>query len=324
VSSDLRAALRTALAGHVGASVVAAVGIAALVACSPGDRPAAGRDGRATTDSAVSVVDATGRTLRLPRPPRRVVSLVPSATDIIVGLGATAQLVGRTRYDTDRAVAHLPSVGGGLDPSLETLLSLRPDVVIVWGTDGPAATRSMLEQAGVATFAARSEDTTDVFTTTARLGHLLGLDSTAVRLSERMRAELAAVRRSVAGRPSPTVFYVVATTPPTTAGPATFIGQLVEVAGGRLLFSDVAQLWPTVAIEEIVRRQPDVVVLPRGEDALGSPDALRGIAGWRELRAVREGRVVTVPAELMNRPGPRIGEAAALLRDALHPEVGRR
>jgi iron complex transport system substrate-binding protein len=320
VPSHPRAALRAAFVRLVVTSVVGFV-VAALVACSPDDRPAAGGGERASTDSAISVVDATGRTLRLPRPPRHVVSLVPSATDIVVGLGATGQLVGRTRYDTDPAVAHLPSVGGGLDPSLETLLSLHPDVVIVWGADGPAATRSMLEQAGVPTFAARSEDTTDVFTTTARLGRLLGRDSAAARLSERMRAELAAVRRSVAGRRSPTVFYVVATAPPTTAGPTTFIGQLIEVAGGRLLFADVAQLWPTVAIEEVVRRQPDVVVLPRGGDALGSPSALRGMAGWRELRAVREGRVVTVPAELMNRPGPRIGEAAALLRDALHPGV---
>jgi iron complex transport system substrate-binding protein len=295
--------------------------LAILAACAPGDRPAAGSGGQAPADSAVSVVDATGRTLHLPRPPRRVVSLVPSATDIVVGLGGTGQLVGRTRYDTDPAVAHLPSVGGGLDPSLETLLALRPDVVIVWGADGPTATRSMLEQAGVPTFAARSEDTTDVFTTTARLGHLLGRDSVAARLSERMRAEIAAVRRSVAGRPPPTVLYVVASAPPATAGPATFIGQLIGVAGGRLLFPEIEQLWPTVAIEEIVRRQPDVVVLPRGEDPAGSAGALRGMAGWRELRAVRKGRVVTVPAELMNRPGPRIGEAAALLRDALHPEV---
>jgi iron complex transport system substrate-binding protein len=292
-------------------------------ACSGGDRDAAGDRARPAADRA-AVVDATGRAVRLGRPPVRIVSLVPAATDLVVALGASERLVGRTRYDVGPEVAHLPSVGGGLDPSVEALLALHPEVVIVWGTTTPSATRARIDEAGVPTFAVRSEDTTDVFTTTGRLGRLLGRDSAAALLTGRLRAELDAVRRSVAGRPAPTVLYVVSSTPPTTAGPATFIGQLIGVAGGRLLFPEVRELWPTVAIEEIVRRQPDVIVLPHGADPATSVASLRGLAGWRELRAVREGRVVTVPAELMGRPGPRLGAAAALLRDALHPDlVGR-
>jgi iron complex transport system substrate-binding protein len=114
------------------------------------------------------------------------------------------------------------------------------------------------------------------------------------------------------------VFYVVYNDPPMTAGSATFLGQLISLAGGRSIFADLHQSWPTVALEEIVRRQPDVLIVPVGEFRTNTLDRFRRMPGWRDLRAVREGRIVTVPADLSSRPGPAIGEAARVLRDAIH------
>jgi iron complex transport system substrate-binding protein len=299
----------------------AAAALLLLAACDArGDDGAEAGEQPAPDSVAVHAVDDEGREVRLARPARRVVSLVPSATDIAVAVGAAGQLAARTRYDVRPELAHLPSVGGGIDPSLETLVATRPDLVVLWAQEQRSALRAQLEEAGIATFALRTTDTTDVFAAIARLGHLLGRDGPALRVAATVRGELDAVRRSVAGRPTRTVFYVVGSAPPMTAGPQTFVGQLVGVAGGRTAFPDVAQPWPTVAIEEIVRRQPDVVILPVSDAPTTSVAALRDAAGWRELRAVREGRVVTVPADVFGRPGPRMGEAARLLRDALHPE----
>jgi len=98
---------------------------------------------------------------------------------------------------------------------------------------------------------------------------------------------------------------------------------VIEVAGGRNVFADQAALWPTVSIEEIVRRQPDYVVVPRGEQGMERVEAMKRAPGWRELRALREGRGVMVPAEVVNQPGPRLGEAARAMRDAIHPRLGR-
>jgi len=291
---------------------------AALAACG-------GRDDRRRAESAaaaaVSATDDAGRTVRLAAPARRIVSLIPSGTETLVALGAAEQVVGRTDYDTDPAVAALPSVGGGLDPSAEAVLALRPDLVITWESDRSLDLRRRLAEAGIATFALRTRDTADVFRNVERLGRLAGRDSAAAALAARIRSELAAVRASVAGRPAPTVLFVVWPDPPQTAGPETFIAQVIGVAGGRTAFPDLAQDWPQLSLEAIVRRQPDVVLLPVGETR-HTAAMLHDAPGWRDLAAVREGRVAEVPADLVNRPGPHLAAAARAVRDALQRVAG--
>ena len=275
-------------------------------------------DVRAGEAAAITLTDDAGHTVSLPRPARRVVALFPSANETLVALGARDLLVGRTDFDT--ALDSLPSVGGGLDPNLERLAALRPDLVIGWETDRPQL-RERLESLGVPVFSVQTDDTTDVFRTIQNLGRLTGRTRSADSLAAKLRGEIDAVRASVAGLPRPSVFFVVWHDPPMTAGPKTFIGQLIGVAGGTILFPDATQPWPNVSMEEVVKRQPDVVILPVGES--GSPKIdLRG-PGWRELKSLRERGPALVPADLVNRPGPRIGETARLLRDALHPGARR-
>jgi iron complex transport system substrate-binding protein len=235
----------------------------------------------------------------------------------MIALGAGGRLVGRTDFDKGPALDSLPSVGGGLDPNLERLASLRPDLVIGWETHKPQV-RERLRELGIPVFAVRTEDTTDVFRTIRNLGRLTGRAPGADSLAARLRGELEAVRASVAGLPRPSVFFVVWSDPPMTAGPNTFIAQIIGVAGGRTVFPDATQPWPTVSMEEVVRRQPDVVVLPVGES--GSPRIDAGGPGWRELKAMKGRGPVLLPADLVNRPGPGVGETARRLRDALHPE----
>jgi iron complex transport system substrate-binding protein len=269
----------------------------------------------AAAEGAITLTDDAGRTVTLPRPARRIVSLVPSATATLVGLGAAGQLVGRTDFDTDPALDSLPSVGIALDPNLEKLASLRPDLVIGWETHKPQL-RERLTGLGIPVFAVKTEDTTDVFRAIRNLGRLAGRAPTADSMATRLRGELESVRASVEGLPRPSVFFVVWNDPPMTAGPGTFVMQLIGVAGGKPVFPEVKELWPTVSMEEIVRRQPDVVVIPVGES--GTPRFDARSPGWRELRAMRG--PVLIPAELVNLPGPGVGETARRLRDALHPE----
>lgn len=276
----------------------------------------------AAAEGAVAVVDDAGDTVRLPRPARRIVSLIPSANETLLALGAGDRIVGRTRYDEAPELAALPSVGGGLDPSLETLLSLRPELVIAWASEKRSAVRYRLEEMGIPVFAVDPQDTADVFRSIHALGALTGRSPAADSLAASIRGELEEVRTSVAGRPRPSVFFVVWNDPPMTAGPETFVAQLIGVAGGRTVFPDLRANWPQVSMEEIVRRQPEVVVLPVGEDGALSLERLRAAPGWRDLRAVREGRVATVPANLVSRPGPHVGEAARALRDAIGSAAG--
>jgi iron complex transport system substrate-binding protein len=252
---------------------------------------------------------------------RRIVSLFPSATDLLVALGAHDRLVGRTSYDADPALRTLPLVGDAATPSLEAIVRLAPDVVIAWDAVNDDYVREPLAANGIPTISLQAIDTADIFHSIATLGRIAGRDSAAVALAARLRAELDTIRRSVAHRPRRSVFYVAWHDPPMTAGPGTFTGQLVELAGGRMVFSELWTEWPTVSLEEVVRRQPEVLVVPTGDMPPISDDELARLPGWRDLRAVRHRRIVRLPVELVNRPGPRIAEAARALRDALHPEA---
>lgn len=294
----------------------------ALLAACGGDSPARRSAAEAVGDP-VAATDDNGRTVRLAGPARRVVSLVPSATETLLALGARERVVGRTRYDTDPRIADVPSVGGGLDPSVETLLSLRPDLVISWDAGKSPGLRERLEQAGIAVFEVETTDTADVFRNIERLGSLIGRRPASDSLAAAIRLDLRAVRAAVAGRRRPSVLYVVWSDPPTTAGPNTFITQVIGLAGGRTIFPDLRADWPQVSMEEIVRRQPELVLLPVGENRRHSLRRLLDAPGWRELEAVREGRIVEVPADLLSRPGPHLAQAARAMRAALHPDASR-
>ena len=131
-----------------------------------------------------------------------------------------------------------------------------------------------------------------------------------------LRDTFAAVAADVPAGPRPTALYLIAEDPPRTAGPGTFIGQAIEIAGAVPAFPELAEDWPTVALEAVMARSPDVIVLPVGAD-LPAREALAGRPGWRDLAAVREGRIVEIEADLLARPGPDLGRAARVLREGL-------
>jgi iron complex transport system substrate-binding protein len=267
----------------------------------------------------VAVVDAAGATVELARPAARIVSLLPAATETLLALGASDRLVGRTRYDADPRLAHLPSVGGGLDPNLESVVALAPDLVVAWESPSGSPMRERLEAFGIPVFSVASRDTASIFLTIANLGRLTGLSPASDSLARSLREELAAVSASVSEHGRPTVLYVISVDPPIIAGTDNYIAELIEVAGGEpVRISGAARgVSPQVSLEEFVRRQPDVVILPVGPGGVGL-ERLRREPGWRDLAALRNGRAAEVPADLVNRPGPSIGETARLLRDVIH------
>jgi iron complex transport system substrate-binding protein len=270
-------------------------------------------------------MDDAGREVRLAAPARRVVSLLPAGTETLVALGAGELLVGRTRYDTDAAVTHLPSVGGGLDPSLEALTALDPDLVIAFETAGGSPVRARLERMGVPVFAIQTQDTADIFRTISSLGLLTGHGAAADSLSREIRGRLEGVRASVPPGDRPRVLFVAGVDPPIVAGPNTFVMELVGVAGGDPIESlrHVYGNWPQLSFEELVRQDPDVIMIPVGDDPAKSLARLRTTPGWRELRAVRQGNVVTLDADLTNRPGPAIATSAERMGEALRPYIPR-
>ncbi len=279
-------------------------------------------DGSSRTATFATVFDDGGREVRVAAPPTRIISLIPAVTETVIALGAIDRLVARTAFDTDPAIADLPSTEQALIPNIEWLARFQPELVVAWADGQSRAIVARLGELGVPVYGAAIETIDDVDATIRRMGRLLGLEPRADSLAEAVRAELDAVRAAVAGRERPSVFYLVGRDPIMTAGPGTFVHEVIETAGGRNIFADARSGWPQVSLEEVVHRQPDVIVMPLGEwNAAGALERLRTAPGWRDLRAVREGRVYAVDAEAFNRPGPRVGRVARQLAGLLHPSA---
>lgn len=271
---------------------------------APGDGDATAVD--PVVGAEVVVRDQAGREIHLPAPPDRVVSLVPAATGVVLALGQGHRLVGRTDYDRDPRLEAIPSVGGGLHPSLERLASLEPGIVIRFEGDQDRATPSALDRAGIPHLAVRPDRLDDVFAMIELVGRTLDVQARAEALAEELRGELETVRERVGERTPVRTLFLLGGDPPWVAGPGTFIHELVEIAGGRnVLVEGEVPLYGPMSVEEIVQREVDLLLIPEGGQV---PSGLRRF------------EVMRVSGDVQS-PGVGLGGAARELSRALHPEV---
>lgn len=300
--------------GRVSLAAAASLAVAFAALAVPA-RPLKAQPG---TDA---VTDALGRDVGLEDAPYgRIVSLVPSVTDLLVALGAAERLVGRTRYDTGAEVRDLPSVGGPLTPGLERLVGLRPELVIAWPDARERGAGARLEELGPAVYFAESSSVGSVDRLLRDLGALVGRRAAADSLRRVLACQLRAVARAVEDRPPVRAAHLIWPDPLFAAGAGSYLDSLMRVAGGRNALGDAPGAWPRVSLEVLVAARPEVILLGGGADH-GVWTALRERPAWRGLEAARAGRVHPVPPELFHRPGPELGRAATLLARRLHPGV---
>jgi iron complex transport system substrate-binding protein len=255
-------------------------------------------------------VDAAGDTLRLEASPERIVALVPSVTRVIEELGEAARLVGRTRYDTATAFADLPSVGAGMGPDYEALVALGADLVVYFVGASDPETPAQLERLGLRRFGVRPDDLDDVVELYGIFGAMLGRSDRGRRLAASLRATLDSVRvatAAVGGAPLG-VTYLLDGDPPWAAGRATYIGQLVELAGGSLLPADLPPLYAQISPEGLIRADIDVILLS-GDSNI-------------DPRLVEGRRLERIP-DWVEVPGPEVRAAAWVIAEALHPGLDR-
>jgi iron complex transport system substrate-binding protein len=249
----------------------------------------------------------------------RVVSISPSTTEALAAIGARSVLVGRSRYcDFPPDVIGVPIVGGYVDPSYEAILALSPDLVTgARGPSGPALSETLAAR-GIATYFPETESFAGVLAMLRGLGERTGHERDAEGLVLRIEADEATVERAVRALPAVKVLLVFGVSPIVAAGPGGFPDEMVRRAGGVNVVA-AGGAYPTLGMEHVLGLDPDVVV----DAAWGEEKARIGpeLPGWRELRAVREGRVVVLRDEVILRPGPRIAAGLALLAKALHPDA---
>ncbi|HUP89184.1 MAG TPA: helical backbone metal receptor [Longimicrobiales bacterium] len=263
-------------------------------------------------NTSIAVTDDAGQTVRLAQPATRVVSLLPTVTDLIIAMHQEHRLIARTDYDKDPAVAALPSIGGGLTPSVEWLADKKPDLVISWPDRGSRSLVTQMQGIGIPVFGVASDTIANTYAATERLGILLGAKPAADSLVNSIRSQLDSVHNGVGNQRRVRVAYVVSVTPTTVVGPHTFIDELITIAGGENIFADFEKQYAEASLEELIRRDPDVIIIAR-EEAFDARQELSRTPGWRDLRAVRNGHVYRVDANAFNRSGPGMPNAARTL-----------
>ena len=267
------------------------------------------------TSSVRAAADDFGDTLRLGAAPQRIVSLNPSTTELVFAIGAGRRLVGRTTFDRwpDAAIA-VADLGPGLRPNVEAVLAARPDLVLLYASDDNRDAARRIRAAGVATAAYRVDRIADFRRVTLALGALTG-DSLAARATvDSVDATIARVRAATASLPRPSVFWPLYDQPLLATGGGSFLNELIDVAGGRNVYGFMAEPSPRITVEDLLKRDPEVILLSPESRARYVSDPR-----WRALRAVREHRLLAVDTTVVYRPGPRLGEAARSIAQLLHP-----
>lgn len=257
------------------------------------------------------------------RVPQRIISLIPAVTEMLFAIGAGDQVVGVSSFDTFPAeVVKRPKVGGLFDPNFERILSLRPDLVITYGSQDELTQR--LKGANIPWFSYRHGGLADITSTIRALGERTGHVAQATTLASQIEAELAAVKAKSAGKARPRTLIVFGREEGSlrglfVSGGVGFLHDLLVLAGGDNVMADITREGLQLSSEQLLVRAPDVVIELRNGEAWPPERRARELAVWRDARipAARNGRVHLLADPSLVIPGPRVGHAARSFADVV-------
>jgi iron complex transport system substrate-binding protein len=263
------------------------------------------------------LTDETGRTVTVPDHPHRVVCLVPSITDTVFALGSADDVVAVSDYTTHPPAAlKKPSIGSLVKPSIETILSFHPDLVLGTSIPGATETAAQLQSVGVPVYLVDPHGLSGILRSVGSVGEALNRGPQAAALNASLTKRIEAVKGRAAGKPAPRVLVPVWYDPIITIGKNAFISELVETAGARSVTDDLLPDWPQVSLETVVTRAPEALVLIRGGKI--SIEMLQKLPGWTSLPAVQSAKVYYVDTGIQE-PGPVAIDALEELAREFHP-----
>jgi iron complex transport system substrate-binding protein len=266
----------------------------------------------------IRVVDDLQRTVSLPAPARRVVSLAPSITETLFALGAGDQVVGVTDYCNFPPEAQQKHrVGGIVNPSIETIVRLKPDLILLSVEGNVRTDFEKLTMLGASVFVTNPRTLEGIYSSILRVGQLVGKEDSAARLVRTLRKRADSIRKNAKHEARPSVLLFVSLQPVIVAGPGTFLAELIAYAGGENAAARAPSHYSAYSREAVLKDDPDVLIFL--SDIGGSNDELvRLYPEWSNLKAFRRGAVYRVNADIVSRPGPRAVDALDTLFTILH------
>lgn len=266
---------------------------------------------------AISVLDDSGVTVRLAAHAKRIVSLSPHVTELVFAAGAGDTLVGAVSFsDYPPQAQRILRVGDASRLDRESLLALRPDLIVAWPSGNRPQDLDWLEQRGIAVYRSEPRELEDIAGNIRNIGQLAGTESIAETAAEAFSTRLAELSRDYAQQTSLRVFYQIWSKPLMTIGANHLINRVLRLCRGQPLFPDLAPLTPTVSREAVILANPQAIVAALPEQ--GDDDPFVKWRHWTNLEAVRENRLIGVDPDLIHRPTPRILDGAEVICQGLH------
>ena len=272
------------------------------------------------------VVSGFSRTVAVAQsPPQRIISIIPSTTEMLFAIGAGPRVIGVGNFDRYPPEALTRAkVGGLIDPDVERIISLKPDLVVVYGTQ--ADLRTQLERAKIPMFLYQHAGLPDITATIRELGARVGSHKESDALADRIEADIADVKKQVAGRPRPRTLLVFGRDAETlrgiyASGAIGFLHDMLDAAGGTNVFADVTRQSIQTTSELAVARAPDVIIEIGVDTASTSGRNLRAWESLPSIPAVRNKRIYQLRGDGMMNPGPRISQSVRRMAEVLHPEA---
>lgn len=291
-----------------------------IVSCSP--KREAGVSQRAAAETR-EVTDEAGRRVRVPVRPQRIVTLAPNLTEIVYAVGAGNRLVGNTTYcDYPPEAKQVEKIGDTMQPNIERIVALRPQLVLVSTASQLEAFTRQLNEQGIAVYVTDPRSLEDVFRSIRTLGELLNESERAEQLANDLSARASAVEAAVKTSKPVRVFYQVSAAPLYTIGREAFLTDLIRRAGGFSVTADVPGAFPRYSDEAALATQPEAIIL--SVDSSMDEGNAKPAASLAKTPAVTSGRVYGINGDLLSRPGPRLVDGLEQMARALHPEAFKR
>lgn len=272
------------------------------------------------TPESLILTDSRGQKVKVPGEVKRIISLAPSNTEILFALGLGDRVVGVTEFcDYPPEAAEKPKVGGFADVDTEKVVELEPDLILAANIHIAEAVPA-LEKLGLTVVVVSPADVPAVLEGIKLVGRIIGQEKEAEALTAEMQERVDAVAKAVEGREKPRVFWEV-DSELWTAGPGSFINDLIVRAGGKNIAAEADSPWVQLNSEAIIAADPEVIFLadhPFGETA----ETVTARPGWDEISAVVNDRIVEIEdTDIFSRPGPRVVDALEMAAKALHPDA---
>jgi iron complex transport system substrate-binding protein len=290
--------------------------ICLLLACAC----STGRPARENSIATREITDDAGRRVSLPERVDRVISLAPNLTEIVFAIGGGDRLVGNTTYcDYPAEAKAVAKVGDSLQPSLERIIALRPQVVLISTASQLEVFTQQLHNQNIAVFVTDPRDLEGIFQTIEQVGQIFGQAEQANQLVTKLRERTSAVEQAVKDTKPVRVFYQVSGEPLYTLGKDAYLTDLIRRAGGVSVTADVPGAWPRYSNESALAAKPEAIILPTG-GSMGAANSSVTEA-LRNSPAVLAGRVYKINDDYLARPGPRLIDGLEAMAHALHPEA---